>query len=1013
MANTSPTREQIGKPLSQSFIARAVAGIRYAITGAGGEAWFGPAQPMQPQADKPTEEGGARGRQFDYQQGVNLRTQPKVDASEGVTYAQLRAFADGYDLLRLLIETRKDQISKLSYTFRKKGSSGHDDDPDCKALADFFAMPDGENTWSQWLRQLIEEMLVVDAACIYPRMTNGGKPYSLDLMDGTTIKRLLTAEGRTPLPPDPAYTQVLKGVPAVNYTRDELFYMPRNRRVSKVYGFSPVEQVLTTVNIALRRQAHQLSYYTDGSTPDLIFGVPKEWTSEQIKQFKLWWDSLLEGNVNTRRGTMFVPDGVAPINTKEAALKDEYDEWLARVVCYAFSISPQPFVKETNRATAQTALEQAKAEGLAPVMQWVKEFMDAMIVRLWGRSDIEFWWDEEEAVDADTRSKIDERYVKNNVLHPDEVRAQRFALPPLTPEQKADMKPAPPPMMGDEPPPAKADPEEGSDPKKAALAKRKTRTSYKQVKPINRERASIAALTTRLHASIKARLERTKAECKRVAIAELEARRGKVAKADILDDERIRSLLGFGNPATFVSDVQSILAAIYSDGAITAGVQIGLDGKSPVMLDLANERALQYARERGAEMVGMKWVDGELVPNPNPRWVIDDWQRDATIARLQEALDEGWSNDDLAEALDADAAFGEYRAMMIARTETAFADVAGNMATYRDSGVVQGKRWLLGSESCEDCAANAADGVIGLDEMFTSGEDAPPAHPHCLVADTVITSGAVSKHFKRWFDGEIVTICTEGNSSITITPNHQILTQRGWIEAGSIKPDDFIAQIGDEVGFARGAYPDDNHIKTRIDEIADALVMSGDVSLMTVPTSAEDFHGDGIANGYVNVVLAASLLESDGAKVKDGLEHNALGLSYDRTGTLDSEGAAALLGVSDLATPDGIMGAGSVCAPLLGRESGGVGGFGFGKVADTKPEALPVLAQGGAMAPDTPSNIHARFAAHITFVRVLYYSKGQFSGHVYNLESENNWYLANGLIVHNCTCDIQPVIEED
>ncbi len=35
---------------------------------------------------------------------------------------------------------------------------------------------------------------------------------------------------------------VSKGLPAVNYTRDELLYLPRNVRSHSLYGFSPVEQ---------------------------------------------------------------------------------------------------------------------------------------------------------------------------------------------------------------------------------------------------------------------------------------------------------------------------------------------------------------------------------------------------------------------------------------------------------------------------------------------------------------------------------------------------------------------------------------------------------------------------------------------------------------------------------------------------------------------------------------------------------------------------------------------------
>jgi hypothetical protein len=51
---------------------------------------------------------------------------------------------------------------------------------------------------------------------------------------------------------------------------------------------------------------------------------------------------------------------------REPVLKDDFDEWLAWVVCFAFSLPPTAFVKQTNRATAETQQETATTEGLVP-----------------------------------------------------------------------------------------------------------------------------------------------------------------------------------------------------------------------------------------------------------------------------------------------------------------------------------------------------------------------------------------------------------------------------------------------------------------------------------------------------------------------------------------------------------------------------------------------------------------------------------------------------------------------
>lgn len=78
----------------------------------------------------------------------------------------------------------------------------------------------------------------------------------------------------------------------------------------------------------------------------------------------------------------------------------------------------------------------------------------------------------------------------------------------------------------------------------------------------------------------------------------------------------------------------------------------------------------------------------------------------------------------------------KYRTRMIARTETSSALSQGSMERMEAMGV-DGKEWIVhesGEYPCEICEANGDEGIIPIDQSFSSGDMAPPAHPNCVCA---------------------------------------------------------------------------------------------------------------------------------------------------------------------------------------------------------------------------------------------------------------------------------------
>lgn len=392
--------------------------------------FFSPQQPIQPYGPPNV----TQPRWYDYISGYNINYGPRQ--FEPISFAQLRGMANSFGLLRTLIQTRKDQLTRIPWDIQILGKPrGKFDttpvDPRIVYLKQFFKKPDRQTRWHAWCRLLFDDLFVCDAATLYIQPSQAGIPYAISVIDGATITPKIDDFGRRPEPPSPAYQQIIKGLPIVDLTADEIIYAPMNLRPDhRPYGYSPVEQVYLEIMQGIRRELYQLDYWTQGTIPDLIVTVPKEWTPSQTAEFQATFDFLLQGNTALKSKVRFLPGDSKPFEIKGPNLKNDYDEWIARILCFAFSIPPSAFVKMMNRGTAETAQETALAEGLLPLMAWFKdEIMDPIIQEHFGWTDIEFVFTQEEQLDQLKEMQTVTGYVSKGLMTPDEGRS-KIGQPP-------------------------------------------------------------------------------------------------------------------------------------------------------------------------------------------------------------------------------------------------------------------------------------------------------------------------------------------------------------------------------------------------------------------------------------------------------------------------------------------------------------------------------------------------------------------------------------------------------
>jgi hypothetical protein len=521
--------------------------------------------------------------------------------------------------------------------------------------------------------------------------------------------------------------------------------------------------VIYIVNIALRRDVSKLQYYTEGSIPDMIGMMPPDWTTEQIAQFQAYWDSLLEGNTALRRKARFIPAVTGIEFTKPEMLKDQYDDFLVRVICYALSLSPNALVQAVNRGTSETIQEAALEEGLQPLMEWFKDLMDLILAKYFGHPEYEWTWPDELEPDVVKRATADKLRIETATRTINAVRAAEGeeAIPGgdipfivtagglfLVTEGGLVAAVAPPAAFTEPGPALASKPAIPAPPKSPAPKPGEAATAGEGPAVEKRGpkvlRTAKAPSARRLELTVGSRIEKLlRSERNRIAqsvsrdVPDL-ADPTRLKKADDPDsfDEMnagfIANSIDFGGWAVIVDDVEDALVEVGRETVRVSFAQLGSGDENAI--NRANDAVAEYARNRSAELVGMRRnADGTLVPNPNARMAITETTRNDIRKLIVRAVDEGMTRSELRNAVMDAGAFGADRASMIAHTELSFANADANYQSWNASGAVKGKRWLKSDDHAipDECDLNEAAGVIPLDQPFPSGDMMHPAHPNC------------------------------------------------------------------------------------------------------------------------------------------------------------------------------------------------------------------------------------------------------------------------------------------
>ena len=125
------------------------------------------------------------------------------------------------------------------------------------------------------------------------------------------------------------------------------------------------------------------------------------------------------------------------------------------------------------------------------------------------------------------------------------------------------------------------------------------------------------------------------------------------------------------------------------------------------------------------------------------------------------------------------------------------------------------------------------------------------ARTECLPGDTLVSGAVVRAVFRRWYDGDMIEVETCDGRKFSATPNHPMLTRRGWVPAGMLNDLDDLVCDSRQQSLSSSGDKNVDHRPTSLSEIFTSL--QAVVISERVGCSRGDFHGDG-SNGNVDIL---------------------------------------------------------------------------------------------------------------------------------------------------------------
>lgn len=291
----------------------------------------------------------------------------------------------GLDKKRQLRQSEKDRIEEIQNLVLDTGRE--------------FNL--GRDSFEQWMRKEVRDTLTYDQLTFEKVGTRSGSLHSFYAVPADTI-RIAAPKITKGTPPSVAeakreikYVQLINSQKVTEYTIEEMAFGVRNPRTNvRVYGygFSEIEQLITTVTSHLYAEEWNRRAFSQGSTVKGILNLQGQMPMAQFESFKRQWQAQVSGINNAWKTPVVNQEGVQWLPLQMNNVEMGYQMWmeyLIKIISAIYQIDPaeinfdlrgssqqQPMFMSSNEAQQKVS----KDRGLHPLLRFLEDLITKHIV---------------------------------------------------------------------------------------------------------------------------------------------------------------------------------------------------------------------------------------------------------------------------------------------------------------------------------------------------------------------------------------------------------------------------------------------------------------------------------------------------------------------------------------------------------------------------------------------------------------------------------------------------------